>query len=110
MPTSCKPEAVIDSELFVHWNPLFPPSPQIVRHCCISDSVDSVEQPCTGALIPSGNKARMRAPQPEHRQSWARCSVTTRAAGSGRSNTWRALWPALMASVIVALQAVHDGG
>jgi hypothetical protein len=46
MPTSCKPEAVIDSELFVHWNPLFPPSPQIVRRCCISDSVDSVEQPC----------------------------------------------------------------
>src|SRR5438105_15172587 len=47
--TLCQPpvrrEAVIDSEFFLHWNPLFPSSPQIVRHCCISDSVDSVEQP-----------------------------------------------------------------
>src|ERR1700692_1727279 len=45
MATSCKAEAVIDSELFFHWNPLFPPPPQIVSHCCISDSVNSVEQP-----------------------------------------------------------------
>src|SRR5580704_14659389 len=48
---------------------------------------------CTGALTPSGNASRLRAPQGARRQSWARCSVTTRGAGSGRSKTWRALWP-----------------
>src|SRR4249920_2569420 len=48
---------------------------------------------CTGALTPSGNAARVFAPQARHRQSCARCSVTTRGSGSGRSNTCRALWP-----------------
>ena len=36
------------------------------------------------------------APQAGHRQSCARCSVTTRGSGSGRSNTCRALWPTLV--------------
>ena len=36
------------------------------------------------------------APQAAHRQSCARCSVTTRGCGSGRSNTCRALWPMLV--------------
>ena len=35
---------------------------------------------CTGALTPSGNSARVCAPQAAHLQSCARCSVTTRAA------------------------------
>src|SRR6516164_2874817 len=65
---------------------------------------------CTGALTSSGNEARLRAPQLVHRQSWTRCSVTTRGVGSGRSNTWRALWPALMAGVTAAPQAVQTGG
>src|SRR5438105_15768553 len=57
--TLCQPpvrrEAVIDSEFFLHWNPLFPSSPQIVRHCCISDSVDSVEQPWLFAVVVHGD-------------------------------------------------------
>ena len=51
---------------------------------------------CTGALTPSGNGARVSAPQAAHRQSCARCSVTTRGRGSGRSNTCRMLWPTLV--------------
>ena len=42
-------------------------------------------------------KQRTRsAPQAAHLQSCARCSVTTRGRGSGRSNTCRALWPTLV--------------
>jgi hypothetical protein len=52
---------------------------------CVSEGI--LGPYCAGALIPSGNQARVRAPQAEHRQSWARCSVTTSEAGSGRSNT-----------------------
>ena len=51
---------------------------------------------CTGALTASGNGARVCAPQSAQRQSCARCSVTTRGRGSGRSNTCRALWPTLV--------------
>ena len=45
MAASRDSEAVIDSELFSHWNPRFWPAPQIVGHCCFTDSVYSVEQP-----------------------------------------------------------------
>src|SRR5579864_7795332 len=65
---------------------------------------------CTGALTPSGNAARVRAPQAAHLQSWARCSVTISGAGAGRSNTWRALWPTVISSVMADPQVAHDGG
>src|ERR1700722_13449885 len=45
MAASRDSAAVIDSELFSRGNPRFCPPPQIVSHCCFSDSVNSVEQP-----------------------------------------------------------------
>jgi hypothetical protein len=65
---------------------------------------------CTGALTPSGNAARLWAPQRAQTQSWARCSVTTSGRGAGRSNTWRAPWPLLIAGVTAAPQAVQEEG
>jgi hypothetical protein len=49
-------EAVIDSELFSHRNPPFHPATQIVRHCCFTDSVQSIEQPCLGHKDLSGTQ------------------------------------------------------
>ena len=63
---------------------------------------------CPGALTPSGNSARVFAPQAAHWQSCARCSVTTRGAGSGRSNTCRTLWPTLVYRV--EAHAAHRAG
>lgn len=39
---------------------------------------------------PSGNSAWVDALHWAHWQLWARCSVTSKGGGGGRSNTWRA--------------------
>jgi hypothetical protein len=43
-------EAVIDSELFCLGNPRRHPGLQILTHCCNTDSVHSIEQPCLSRL------------------------------------------------------------
>jgi hypothetical protein len=65
---------------------------------------------CTGAVTPSGNAARVCAPQAAQRQSCARCSVTSSGWGSGRSNTCRATWAVVIAAVNGSPHAAQDSG
>ena len=44
---------------------------------------------CTGPSTPAGKGARVRVPQPGQPTACARCSITNRGGGSGRSCTWR---------------------
>src|SRR6516165_638572 len=54
---------------------------------------------CTGAFTPSGKFARVCVPHAAQQQRWARCSVTIRGCGSGRSNTCRAMWSVAIAAL-----------
>src|SRR5580704_9602140 len=64
MAASRDSEAVIDSELFFRGNPRFSPAPQIVSHCCFSDSVDSVEQPWLCPPVAQSPEARLASMNP----------------------------------------------
>jgi hypothetical protein len=65
---------------------------------------------CTGAAMPSGKAERVCAPQAAQRQLWARCSVTTRGLGSGRSKTCRAVWSVAIASLKAAPHPAQISG
>jgi len=65
---------------------------------------------CTGALTPSGKRARVCAPHAAQPQSCARCSVTISGCGSGRSNSCRATWLVAIASVSNAPHRAQAGG
>ena len=65
---------------------------------------------CTGAATPAGKAARVCAPHDPHVQTWARCSVTSKGWGGGRSNTCRAAKPLLAASSKTPPQSAHVCG
>jgi len=65
---------------------------------------------CAGAVTPSGKTAFVCVPQREQRHVWARCSVTNRGVGSGRSNTCLAACSVAMVSFRGLPQPVQLSG